>query len=256
MPGESAVHLTQFPILLKIHPQARRGAEGFGEQHGHRRGNAASASADLVDPCHIRAQMSGEVRLGDAALSEHLLKDVSGVDGDGKVGWVFGHKHILSVVVGDLDVLGVAGPAKTDAILVVDADRVLPLALAVQRMEVQSWPDTKVVERLHRRQKGKPAPGKIMQLNREGSPGALGVETGGQIACASVAIAANRHFGTLAHSANGGKGRRREGTRRGVEGEFCAASGGVCADEWVDQVQPDLAKKCDGNRGGHDNSRL
>ena len=89
--GGSLVDLAEFPVLLEVEPEARRRAEGFGEHQCHLRGNATAATADFVDARDISVEMSGESHLRNVPLVEHFLENISGVNGDWKIGSEFGH---------------------------------------------------------------------------------------------------------------------------------------------------------------------
>ena len=89
---EAWIDLTQFPVLLEIEPQSRGGAERPGEHDRHLSRHAPAATANLIDPRDVRVEVSRQAHLRDAALVQHLLKDVTGVDGNGEV---YEHSAIL-----------------------------------------------------------------------------------------------------------------------------------------------------------------
>ena len=62
------------------------------EQDGHLRGDAAAAPANLVDAGDVRREVAGQPYLGDAPIVDHLLKDLTGMNGDWTNREVFAHR--------------------------------------------------------------------------------------------------------------------------------------------------------------------
>jgi hypothetical protein len=131
---------------LEIHPKAIGCAEGSRESQRRVGGDRTLAVDDLVDASSGHGDGLREAVLGDAHRGQEFLEeDLSGVDR------VVCGSHDVSplVVVSDLDVGGSGrGPGEADAPLVVDADAVLSLAVAVELFETVAGRDPQVVDGL------------------------------------------------------------------------------------------------------------
>ena len=98
------------------------------------------------------------------------------------------------MVISYLYIVCVGGlPDKTDSVLVINAYRILALAISLQRVQIQPRTGSQIVQRFRGRQERKPAPGEVVQLNRQQAPSGFGIDSGRDVARAAIAIAADRH---------------------------------------------------------------
>lgn len=130
---------------LEVEPELGVHAEPVAEAECCVAGDGAFAGDDLADAVGGDGELAGEFGGGDAEVVELVFQDFAGVDGTVQ------HAGGLSVVVvDDLDLAGSwlpVRPAKADAPLLVDPDRVLASAIAVEGFEAVAAEGAQGVER-------------------------------------------------------------------------------------------------------------
>jgi hypothetical protein len=131
--AEIALRDLNIIVGLQIQPKLRRCAERLGEP---KRGISRNAGLLAGDPLDSRPRQAAD--LGKSACrhferNEKLLpQNLAGMHGL----QLLGHRTVLLVVVHDLDLRrAFRGPNKAYPELIVDADRVLPLAIARERLK-------------------------------------------------------------------------------------------------------------------------
>src|SRR2546423_4372350 len=111
-------------MRLQVEPKALRCAEVPGEPQRRVRGDSTLAPYDLIDSARRHTGIFGEPVLAKGQRhQELLLQDLAWVHG----GQLRTRHQYPSMVIGDLDVVGVAArPAEANTPLDIDANAVLP----------------------------------------------------------------------------------------------------------------------------------
>ena len=124
-------------IGLQAKEEARREAEIPGQPQIGIRRDRSLAEHDLVDPARRDAHGDGERGLAKAQRAEEVFQQISPGVGLGS--------HSTSVIIDDLDIGWTSFPPnKADLPLVIDANRILPRPLALQRFKAIARRNTKI----------------------------------------------------------------------------------------------------------------
>jgi hypothetical protein len=121
--------------LLEVEPELRFGTGEPGEAEG---GVGRDGTLSLHDFVHSRirhAEPASRLFLGNSERNEEIfVEDLAGMRGAAMLGQK--HKRLLettSMIVNDFNVLGpLVGPTKTNSILIVDSNGVLPSSVSLQ----------------------------------------------------------------------------------------------------------------------------
>ena len=141
---QGAVGHAHVVLGLQVHPEARLHAEEQAQPQGRIGGDGALAVDQVADAAGRHVDVCRQLARGDAhGFHEVFQQDFAGVDFVQQ--FEFGHV-VLLVVVHDFDLVGAVGvPHKADAPLVIDADAVLPFAVALQGFKLVVWRDSQAI---------------------------------------------------------------------------------------------------------------